>query len=65
MGKDYYGIQLALVMKQKFIDDFKRYPNEAELFGLLMRYTRELQGVSKYMQGWGYPDCAINRKRRK
>ena len=54
-----------LLLKQKFIDDFKRYPNEAELFGLLMRYTRELQGVSKYMQGHGYIDCAINRKRRK
>ena len=56
---------MLLLLKQKFIDEYKRYPNEAELFGVLMRYTRELQGVSRYNQGWGYPDCSINRKRRK
>lgn len=56
---------MLLLLKQKFIDEYKRYPNEAELFGVLMRYARELQGVSRYNQGWGYPDCSINRKRRK
>ena len=56
---------MLLLLKQKFIDEFRRYPNESELFGVLMRYTRELQGVSKYMQGHGYIDCAINRKKRK
>ena len=56
---------MLLLLKQKFIDEYKRYPNETELFGVLMRYTRELQGVSRYNQGWGYPDCSINRKRRK
>ena len=56
---------VLLLLKQKFIDDFRRLPSETELYGLLMRYTRELQGVSKYMQGHGYIDCAINRKRRK
>jgi major intracellular serine protease len=56
---------MLLLLKQKFIDEYKRCPNEAELFGMLMRYTRELQGISRYNQGWGYPDCSINRKRRK
>ena len=55
---------MLLLLKQKFIADFNRLPNEAELFGTLMRYTRELQGVSRHMQGWGYIDCSINRKRR-
>ena len=55
---------ILLLLKQKFIDDFRRLPNEAELYGMLMRYTRELQGVSRYMQGHGYIDCSINRKRR-
>ena len=55
---------MLLLLKQKFMDDFKRYPNESELYGMLMKYTRELQGVSKYMQGHGYIDCSINRRRR-
>lgn len=54
-----------LLLKQKFINDFKRIPNEAELYGLLMKVTRELQGVSKQMQGHGYIDFSINRRRRK
>ena len=56
---------MLLLLKQKYKDEYKRYPNETELFGVLMRYTRELQGISRYNQGWGYPDCSINRKRRK
>ena len=54
---------LAL-LKQKFIAEFKRIPSESELYGMLMKYTREIQGVSKSMQGHGYPDFSINRKRR-
>lgn len=55
---------LAL-LKQRFMNDFKRIPNEAELYGMLMKFTRELQGVSKQMQGHGYIDFSINRRRRK
>lgn len=54
-----------LLLKQKFIADFKRLPNEAELFGLLMRYTRELKDVNRLVQGWGYPDFSINRRKRR
>ncbi len=54
-----------ILLKQKFIDDFKRVPNEAELYGMLMKFTRELQGISKQMQGHGYLDFSINRRRRK
>jgi major intracellular serine protease len=53
-----------LLLKEKFIKDFQRFPNEAELYGLLMRYTRELQNVNKQMQGHGYIDFSINRRKR-
>ena len=56
---------VLLLLKQKFIKDFGRQPNEAELYGMLMRYTREIQDVNKKEQGHGFIDCSINRRKRK
>jgi major intracellular serine protease len=54
-----------ILLKQKFINDFKRVPSETELYGLLMKFTRELQDINKQMQGHGYIDFSINRKKRR
>lgn len=53
-----------LLLKEKFIKDFQRFPNEAELYGLLMKFTRELQDVNKQTQGHGFIDFSINRRKR-
>ena len=54
---------LAL-LKQKFIRDFGREPNEAELFAMLIKQTRALPGIDRQHQGHGYFDASINKTRR-
>lgn len=54
---------LAL-LKQKFIRDFGRKPNEAELFAMLIKQTRALPGIDRQHQGHGYFDASINKTRR-
>lgn len=44
---------LAL-LKQKFIDEFGRKPDESELYAQLIKNTKTLQGVSRKCQGNGY-----------
>lgn len=55
---------LAL-LKQKFKVDFRREPCEAELFAMLLKYTRKIQGIPLQCQGHGYPDFSINKIRKK
>lgn len=43
------------ILKEKFRVDFGRNPSEAELYGQLMKYMREISGVNNQMQGNGYP----------
>lgn len=54
---------LAL-LKQKFIRDFGRKPNEAELFAMLIKQTRTIPGIDRQHQGHGYFDASINKIRR-
>lgn len=54
---------LAL-LKQKFIRDFGRKPNEAELFAMLIKQTRALPDIDRQHQGHGYFDASINKTRR-
>jgi major intracellular serine protease len=54
---------LAL-LKQKFIRDFGRKPNEAELFAMLIKQTRALPSIDRQHQGHGYFDASINKTRR-
>lgn len=54
---------LAL-LKQKFIRDFGREPNEAELFAMLIKQTRALPGIDRQHQGHGYFDASINKTKR-
>ena len=46
---------ILALLKQKFRVDFQRNPSESELYGMLLKYTREIKGVSRQMQGHGYP----------
>ena len=46
---------ILALLKQKFRVDFQRNPSESELYGMLLKYTREIKGVSRQCQGWGYP----------
>ena len=55
---------ILALLKQKFRVDFQRDPAESELFGMLLRYTREIKGVSRQCQGWGYADLSIKREKR-
>lgn len=52
---------ILALLKQKFIVEFGRIPNESELYGQLVKYSRTLYGVSRRMQGNGYIDCSINK----
>ena len=55
---------ILALLKQKFRVDFQRDPSESELYGMLLKYAREIKGVSKQMQGHGYVDLSIKRIKR-
>ena len=55
---------ILALLKQKFRVDFQRDPSESELYGMLLKYAREIKGVSKQMQGHGYVDLSIRREKR-
>ena len=54
---------ILALLKQKFRIDFKRDPVESELYGMLLKYTREIKGVPRSMQGNGYADLSIRREK--
>lgn len=55
---------ILALLKQKFKVEFKRNPSEAELYAMLIKYTRKIQGIPLQCQGHGYPDFSINKIRR-
>ena len=55
---------ILALLKQKFRVEFQRDPAECELFGMLLKYTREIKGVPKVCQGHGYIDLSIRREKR-
>ena len=54
---------ILALLKQKFRVDFQRDPAESELYGMLLKYAREIKGVPRSMQGHGYIDLSIRRQK--
>ena len=54
---------ILALLKQKFRVDFQRDPAESELYGMLLKYAKEIKGVPRSMQGHGYIDLSIRRQK--
>lgn len=55
---------ILALLKQKFRVDFGRDPAESELYGMLLKYTREIKGAPRQCMGHGYIDLSIRREKR-